>query len=33
MAELVLAGKRTIDKVPPDIKEDVSNRIKAASDL
>ncbi len=33
MAELVLAGKRTIDKVPADVKEDVSNRIKAASDL
>ncbi len=33
MAELVLAGKRTIDQVPTDIKEDVSNRIKSASKL
>ncbi|GEM_PF-1172611 len=33
MAELVLAGKRTIDQVPVDIKEDVSGRIKSASGL
>ena len=33
MAELVLAGKGTIDQVPVDIKEDVSGRIKSASGL
>lgn len=33
MAELVLAGKRTIDQVPADIKEDVSGRIKSTIGL
>lgn len=33
MAELVLAGKRTIDQVPANIKEDVSGRVKSASGL
>lgn len=33
MVELVLAGKRTIDQVPADIKEDVSGRIKSTRGL
>ncbi len=33
MAELVLAGKRTIDQVPADIQKDVSGRIETASEL
>jgi len=33
MAELVLAGKRTIDQVPADIQKDVSGRITSTSEL
>ncbi|MCL4440017.1 MAG: hypothetical protein M1609_05370 [Firmicutes bacterium] len=33
MAELVLAGKRTIDQVPADIQKDVSSRVGIVSEL
>lgn len=33
MAELVLAGRRTIDQVPTDIQKEVSGRIASASEL
>jgi len=33
MAELVLAGKRTIDQVPADIQKDVSGRVGIVSEL
>jgi len=33
MAELVLAGRRTIDQVPADIQKEVSGRIASALEL